>query len=62
MQYYTGNNLLKQNIMNVNEIPLPITECEVRNAITTLKARGHDNIQSELLKHRGERLIKIITT
>ena len=48
--------------MNVNEEPLPITECEVRNAIPILKTGGHDNIQSELLKHRGERLIKIITT
>ena len=43
------NNLLKQNTMNSNEEPIPILECEVRNAILTLKngkSPGPDNIPS----------------
>ena len=59
------NNLLKHNTMNSNEKPLPILECEVRNAILNLKndkSPGPDNILSELLKYGGESLIKIFTT
>ena len=59
------NKLLKKNSMNNNEEPLPIIECEVRDAILTLKngkSPGIDNIPSVLLRHGGESLIQIFTT
>ena len=49
--------------MNNNEEPLPILECEVRDAIMTLnngKSPGLDYISSELLKHGVESLLKNI--
>ena len=58
------NILVKKNTMNNNEEPLPILECEVRDAILTLKngkSPDRDNIPSELLKHEGESLIQIFT-
>ena len=48
-----------------NEKPLPIIECEVRDAILNLKngkSPGIDNIQSELLKYKVESLIQIFAT
>ena len=60
----SDNNLLKKNTMNNNE-ELLILECEVCDAIQTLKnvkSSGLYNIPSELLKHGGESLIIIFTT
>ena len=53
---------MRKNTMNNNEEPLPVLECEVRDAILTLKNRKPsviDIIPSELLKHGKESLLKI---
>ena len=63
-KFRSDNNLLKKNTMNNNE-ELLILECEVCDAIQTLKnvkSPGLYNIPSELLKHGGESLIIIFTT